>query len=232
MKPNIITVSGPSAVGKSFFIEKIIERFPNIEETLGLTTRAKRQGEINGKSGHFITIAELEQLEKAGELMLIREFFGNKYAWYKRDLVNAQGLRIINISYKSVEELKRNGLNIFSIFIRPESEEKIKEMLKLRTISEVEYEKRLKDYYESEQFLKDSKQHFDLIFTNCYDEKSLENLLTYIENTFICEEKKNDELEIDKKIEYLLLEDKKLEHQIQLANELLIEYEQHNEKEK
>lgn len=197
-----------------------------------MTTRAKRQGEINGKSGHFITIAELEQLEKAGELMLIKEFFGNKYAWYKRDLVNTQGLRIINISYKSVEELKRNGLNIFSIFIRPESEEKIKEMLKLRTISEVEYEKRLKDYYESEQFLKDSKQDFDLIFTNCYDEKSLENLLTYIENTFICEEKKNDELEIDKKIEYLLLEDKKLEHQIQLANELLIEYEQHNEKEK
>ncbi len=66
----------------------------------------------------------------------------NKYAWYKRDLVNTEELRIINISYKSIEELKRNGLNIFSIFVRPKSEEQLKEVLRLRTTSRVEYEKK------------------------------------------------------------------------------------------
>ncbi len=232
MKPNIITISGPSAAGKSFLVDKIIEKYPNITEIIGLTTRPKRDGEIDGKSGLFLTMAELEQLEEAGELMLIKEFFGNKYAWYKRDLVNAQGLRIVNISYKSIKELKDNGLNIFSIFIRPESEEKIKEMLKLRAVSKTEYEKRLKDYYESELFLKKSKQDFDMIFKNCYDEKSLEDLLEFIGKTFIQEERDNVVSKFDKKIESLLLEDKKLDSSIKLTNELLLEYEQHDKEEK
>ena len=42
MRPNIITISGPSAVGKSFFIERILSKFPNIKEIVGLTTRPKR----------------------------------------------------------------------------------------------------------------------------------------------------------------------------------------------
>jgi len=232
MKPNIITVSGASAAGKSFFVEKIIEKFSNINEIVGLTTRPIRKGEINGKSGIFMTTAEMEELEKDGELMMIKEFFGNKYAWYKRDFINAQGLKIINISYKSVEELRENGLDIFSIFIRPESEEKLKEMLKTRTTLEEEYEKRLAGYYESERFLKESKQTFDLVFTNHYDEKSLEVLLAYIENTFIREDKNKDNLEIDDKIESLLSEDKMLDYQIKLANELLSEYGEHEKEEK
>ena len=228
MKPNIITISGPSAAGKSFLVDKIIDEFPNITEIIGLTTRPKRDGEIDGKSSFFMTTVELEQLEEAGELMLVKEFFGNKYAWYKRDLVNTQGLRIVNISYKSIKELKEKGLNIFSIFIRPESEEKIKEMLKLRIISKSEYEKRLKDYYESEQFLKKSRKDFDMVFKNCYDEKSSNDLLGFVEKTFIQEKKNNVDLEINKKIESLLLEDTKLEHNIKLATELLLEYKQHD----
>lgn len=185
MKPSIITISGPSAAGKTFLVDEIRQNFPNITEIIGLTTRPKRKNEVDGKSGHFMTKQELEQLEKAGELILVKEFFGNKYAWYKRDLVNTEGLRIINISYKSIEELKRNGLNIFSIFVRPSSEEQLKEVLRLRTTSKVEYEKRLRDYYESEQFLKTSKQNFDLLFTNYYDRESSRRLLNYIRNTFI-----------------------------------------------
>ncbi len=232
MKPSIITISGPSAAGKSFFVEKIIEKFPNFKEIVGLTTRPIREGEINGKSGIFMTVAEMEDQEKAGELMMIKEFFGNKYAWYKRDLVNAQGLRIINISYKSVEELRKNGLDIFSIFIRPKSEEKLIEVLSGRTKSEEEYEKRLKDYYESEQFLKESKQDFDLIFTNFYDGKSLENLLDYIESTFVREDRNSADSGIEDDIESLLAEDKKLDYQIKLANELLSEYGEHEKEEK
>lgn len=222
MKPNIITISGPSAAGKSFLVDKILETFPSVTEIIGLTTRPKREGEIDGKSGFFITKVELEQLEEAGELMLIKEFFGNKYAWYKRDLVNTQGLRIMNISYKSIDELKENGLNIFSIFIRPESEERIKEMLKRRATSEQEYQKRLKDYYESERFLDESSHKFDLVFENFYDEKSLNRLLNFIENTFV----KAEIGSINDQIESLLSEDKTLDHKLGIATELLMKYEQ------
>lgn len=37
MKPSIITISGPSAAGKSFLVDEIIQNFPNITEIIGLT---------------------------------------------------------------------------------------------------------------------------------------------------------------------------------------------------
>ena len=217
MRSNIITVSGPSAVGKTFFVEKITQKFPDITEVLGLTTRPKRNDEIDGKSGHFMTVEEMKHLEKNGKLILVKEFFGNKYAWFKSDLVNADGFRIINISYKSVKELKEMGLNIFSIFVRPDSEESIKTALKSRMLSKDEYEKRLNDYYESELFLEREEEKFDLIFTNSYNEKSLEVLLGVVERK-ICESS------LDERIERLLIEDNQIEKKIQLAEELISMY--------
>ena len=48
MKPSIITISGPSAAGKSFLVDEIIQNFPNITEIIGLTTRPKRKDEVDG----------------------------------------------------------------------------------------------------------------------------------------------------------------------------------------
>lgn len=130
MEKNIITISGPSAVGKSFLIDTIKDIFSIIREIVGLTTRPIRDGEINGKSGIFMTIPEMNELEANNELVLIKEFFCNKYAWYKDDLTNSDEYRIVNISYKSIQELLDMNLNIYSIFIKPWSEEKLKELLK------------------------------------------------------------------------------------------------------
>ena len=129
MERNIITISGPSAVGKSFFVDSIKDNFPNIREIVGLTTRPIREGEINGKSGIFMTIPEMNELEANNKLVLVKEFFGNKYAWYKDDLTNSDEYRIVNISYNSIQELLDMKLNIYSIFIKPGSEEKLKELL-------------------------------------------------------------------------------------------------------
>ena len=93
----IITVSGTSGAGKTFFVEKIVERYPQIREIAGITTRPMREGEIQGKSSHFITLEEFKQLQKSDQLMLIKEFFGNQYAWLKQDLTNGDELRIMNI---------------------------------------------------------------------------------------------------------------------------------------
>jgi len=185
MKRNIITVSGPSAVGKSFFVNEVTKKFHNVIETVGLTTRPIRNGEINGKSGIFITKEEMNELEKNEKVVLVKEFFENKYAWYKDDLVNDDTYRIINISYKSIKELREMGLNIYSIFIKPESDELLIEFLKKRSSTNEEFEKRLYGYYESKKFVEEHYEMFDLVFVNKYDDKSLENFLLHIEKNFI-----------------------------------------------
>ena len=68
MKPNIITISGPSAAGKSFLVDKIIDKYPNITEIIGLTTRPKREGEINGKSGLLMTMCWIGTVRKSWEI--------------------------------------------------------------------------------------------------------------------------------------------------------------------
>lgn len=189
MGKKLITISGCSAAGKSFFVENIIKTFPDFREVLGLTTRSIRKGEINGKSGIFITLEKMEQLEQSGQLTLVKEFFGNKYAWYKKDLINSDENRIVNISYRSVDELIKKGLNIYSIFVRPCTEEKMKNLLLLRGLSEEEYQKRMKDYYESEKFIENNGDKFNLVFNNYYNNDSLISMLKIIEQVLLNDNK-------------------------------------------
>lgn len=217
MESKIITVSGASGVGKSYLVDKILERYKTMTEIVGITTREKREGEIDGKSSHYLSMDQFKELEKEGRLILIKSFFGNNYAWLKDDLTNISELRIMNISYKSIQELRDNGLNIYSIFVKPQSEEKLQHMLKLRTKSDEEYVKRFNDYKESEKFIKQSPELFDFIFTNNYDEISSEKLLKHIGQKFSL----SDVFDINVGIANLLIEDKNLNHQIILANDLL-----------
>lgn len=179
---NIITVSGASAVGKSFLIDSVTREMPSIKEIIGLTTRPLRAGEINGKSGVFMSSSEMEYLENTNKVVLVKKFFNYKYAWYKDDLVNKDEIRIINISYNSIQDLLDMGLNIYSIFVMPQSEDKMIELLRKRSLTEEDYKRRMNGYYESIEFLKEARRLFNLVFTNNYDESSKKRFLSVIQN--------------------------------------------------
>lgn len=215
MKSKIITVSGASASGKSFLVDKILNKYSNLHEIVGITTRAMRPGEIDGKSSHFYSLEYFKQLEEEGKLLLVKELFGNKYAWLKDDLVNKDELRIMNISYKSIRELREIGLRIFSIFVRPESQAILEKMLKNRPhITEEEFLKRLSDYQESETFLEKNHKVFDMIYPNDYNSETMD---CFVEKLFDFVEEKNNNFDIAE----LINESNSLDKKIGLANELI-----------
>ena len=222
MHEKIITISGTSGAGKSFLTDKIVQTFPGITEIAGITTRPMREGEIQGKSSHFITLDEFKKLEDQEQLMLVKEFFGNKYAWFKSDLINDGKFKIMNISYKSIQELKENGLDLFSIFVRPSSEEQLKTILKGRKSSQSEYEKRIKDYYESEAFLSKSKELFNYIFTNAYNDNSTYEFLSCFADQFILNRQLADQ-DIEERIANLLRANMSIENEISLAKRIISE---------
>ena len=224
MKSKIITISGTSGSGKSFLVDKILNKYSNIHEIVGITTRPMRAGEINGKSSHFYSLDYFNQLEEEGKLLLVKELFGNKYAWLKKDLVNKDELQIMNISYTSIRELKEKGLRIFSIFVRPESQAVLEKILKNRTgITEEEFIKRLRDYQESEIFLEKSHKDFDMIYPNDYNTKTMEH---FVEKIFDFIEEEKNSLDITE----LINESNRLDKKICVANELICSMEE-NEKE-
>ncbi len=51
----IIIVCAPSGAGKSTLIKRLLEKFPQLVESVSTTTRAKRNGEIDGRDYFFVT---------------------------------------------------------------------------------------------------------------------------------------------------------------------------------
>lgn len=57
----ILVLSGPSGAGKSSLISKIIDQIGPTYFSISTTTRAMREGEINGVHYHFVSVEEFKR---------------------------------------------------------------------------------------------------------------------------------------------------------------------------
>lgn len=69
-KGRLLVVSGPSGVGKGTVLAELLKRSDDYAYSVSATTRARRQGEIDGKNYFFKTRGEFEKMTK-------RECFSN-----------------------------------------------------------------------------------------------------------------------------------------------------------
>lgn len=58
----LLVISGPSGVGKSTVIAGIRERYPEMYFSVSATTRAMRNGDVDGVTYHFKTPEEFQQM--------------------------------------------------------------------------------------------------------------------------------------------------------------------------
>ena len=75
----LTVLSGPSGVGKDSVIELIRARSPWVWLSVSVTTRRKRDYEVDGVHYHFVDRAEFERLVDGGQLLEWAEFAGNLY---------------------------------------------------------------------------------------------------------------------------------------------------------
>ena len=76
----LIVLSGPSGVGKGTVRKAIFESDDNdFQYSVSMTTRNKREGEIEGVDYYFRTREEFEALIEAGEMLEYAEYVGNYY---------------------------------------------------------------------------------------------------------------------------------------------------------
>ena len=66
----LVVLSGPSGVGKTTIIERLLERSPvRLVESISATTRPPRPGEIDGRSYYFLSRDEFEKRREAGDFL-------------------------------------------------------------------------------------------------------------------------------------------------------------------
>ena len=78
----LVVLSGPSGVGKSTIVRKLLRMTGDrMRLSVSATTRPPRPGELDGREYHFLTHEEFAQRRQAGEFLECIEVFG-RGQWY------------------------------------------------------------------------------------------------------------------------------------------------------
>lgn len=125
----ILTIAtGPSAVGKDSVLGEIMDRFNKI---VTHTTRAKREGEVEGKNYFYTTVDNFVEGIKNNEFVeYVQGFSGKYYGTKKSTIKNAldgkkPALAIVDVD--GAESIRKNlkddsEINVVSIFFQPPQE--------------------------------------------------------------------------------------------------------------
>ena len=81
----VITLSGVTGVGKSYFKKQIQEKLGIPAQTI-VTTREKRDGEIDGIDKKFVNDEEFEDLKRKKEIIVTFEMLGYKYGYPRKEM--------------------------------------------------------------------------------------------------------------------------------------------------
>ena len=77
----LVVISGPSGVGKTTILRRLLADLPHLIPSVSATTRPPRVGERNGVDYHFIAAEVFERRRAAGEFLECCQVYGRQY-WY------------------------------------------------------------------------------------------------------------------------------------------------------
>ena len=141
-----VVISGPSGVGKTTLVEKLLLLDPLLIESISTTTRAPREGEKEGEAYFFVTGPEFEKL-KGGALIEWAVVHGQSYGTPK-EFVSAHlddGRDVVlNIDVQGGVAVKKCFPEAALIFILPPSSGELESRIRERgTDDSEEIRKRL-----------------------------------------------------------------------------------------
>ncbi len=125
-------ISAPSGAGKTSLVKALLEQDAKVRVSVSHTTRAPRDGEVDGVAYNFVSLAEFDQVIDAGQFLEYAEVFTNKYGtsklWVEEQL--AAGIDVIlEIDWQGAQQVREKMPNALSIFILPPSRAELERRL-------------------------------------------------------------------------------------------------------
>lgn len=125
-------ILGPSGVGKETLLNYVLSERPSIIPTVSVTTRPKRENEVDGDHYHFVSPEEFERLIKEDKFIEYSHHFNAYYGTLKSEMTKSKYLALV-IDINGVEILKKiKGINLVTIFITVSNPEILIERIKAR----------------------------------------------------------------------------------------------------
>ena len=123
-KGKTFIVSGPSGVGKSTVLHALFEGRDDLYFSVSATTRAPREGEVDGKDYHFISAERFHTLIEEDAFLEYAEYVGNFYGTPKKFVDEAMSAGkdvILDIEIQGAEQVCTKRPETVRIFIAPPS---------------------------------------------------------------------------------------------------------------
>jgi guanylate kinase len=137
----LVSVSGPSGVGKGTVIERVREQIPDIAHSVSVTSRPMRICETEGVSYYFRTEEEFKQMMARGEILEHDIYLNNYYGTPIKPLIehieNGRDV-LFDLTVSGSLALKENYPEAVTIFLLPPTLSELRRRLICRGTESVE----------------------------------------------------------------------------------------------
>ena len=134
-KGTLFVISAASGAGKTSLVKSVLQHVSDIEVSVSHTTRAPREGEVDGVDYHFVDKEAFQTMVDDGEFFESATVFGNMYGT-SRQHIEEQLLKgkdvILEIDWQGAQQIRRLVTDCRTIFIVPPSIIALRERLTSR----------------------------------------------------------------------------------------------------
>lgn len=133
----LVILSSPSGAGKSTLAQRLMAWDPTVRFSISATTRAPRDGEVEGREYYFRDRAQFETMVERGQMLEHAEVFGHLYgspAGPVDEAIRAGRDVLFDVDWQGGQQIRNStlGQHTLSVFILPPSIAELERRLRAR----------------------------------------------------------------------------------------------------